>query len=205
MNNNLISQPRAEYPRPQFQRKEWVNLNGVWDFAFDDRNRGLIERWYDSDIENDIFSCRITVPFVYEASLSGIGTSEQHDIVWYRTKFEISQTVDSQCVILHFGAVDYHADVFLNGTKIAEHDGGQTPFSVDITPFLSADMTQVLVVRVFDPLDGETIARGKQFWGANPKGFGIRVALASGRLCGWKQFTQNISQARTFKAISIQD
>lgn len=170
MNNNLISQPRAEYPRPQFQRKEWVNLNGVWDFAFDDRNRGLIERWYDSDIENDIFSCHITVPFVYEASLSGIGTSEQHDIVWYRTKFEISQMVDSQCVILHFGAVDYHADVFLNGTKIAEHDGGQTPFSVDISPFLSADMTQVLVVRVFDPLDGETIARGKQFWGANPKG-----------------------------------
>ena len=94
---------RNEYPRPQFQRENWLNLNGEWHFAFDDKNVGLKEKWYQ---EEEAYPHRIKVPFVYQSELSGINQREPHDIVWYYRTFTV-QAMDSQRVVLHFGAVDY--------------------------------------------------------------------------------------------------
>ncbi|NMX02489.1 glycoside hydrolase family 2 protein [Mobiluncus mulieris] len=153
--------PRNEYPRPQFAREKWVNLNGTWDFCFDDQDLGLKELWF---LPNKQFDMRINVPFVYESELSGIDSQEQHDIIWYKRVFDAPNLYDSQHLILHFGAIDYHAKVFLNGHLVTEHWGGETPFSADITPFLSAEGSQCLCLRVYDPLNNQEIPRGKQFW-----------------------------------------
>ena len=83
--------PRPEYPRPQFQRELWMNLNGQWQFSFDQPS----------------FDREITVPFAYQARLSGIGSSERHDVVWYRRSFVLPEAWEGQTVLLHFGAVDY--------------------------------------------------------------------------------------------------
>ena len=101
---------RNEYPRPQFQRENWLNLNGEWHFAFDDKNVGLKEKWYQ---EEEAYPHRIKVPFVYQSELSGINQRESHDIVWYYRTFTV-QAMDSQRVVLHFGAVDYEADLSLS-------------------------------------------------------------------------------------------
>lgn len=158
---------REEYPRPQMRRENWCNLNGEWGFAFDDADAGLREQWFQ---RAEPFTRHITVPFVYEAPLSGIDTREQHDVVWYRREFATPKVGADSCVLLHFGAVDYEAQVFLNGVRVATHEGGETPFTVDIAPFLTAGDTQVLTVRVHDPLAAQDIPRGKQFWGREPIG-----------------------------------
>lgn len=158
---------RSEYPRPQFERKNWQNLNGVWDFRFDDDDKGLRERWYMPDSP---FPIQINVPFVYECELSSINTREQHDIIWYKRNFDAPSLTPQQHLLLHFGAVDYQTQVFLNGQMVKEHTGGETPFSVDITPFLTEGTTQNLCLRVYDPLTNQEIPRGKQFWEFKPKG-----------------------------------
>lgn len=150
---------RNEYPRPQFQRENWLNLNGEWHFAFDDKNVGLKEKWYQ---EEEAYPHRIKVPFVYQSELSGINQRESHDIVWYYRTFTV-QAMDSQRVVLHFGAVDYEADVFVNGCHVTNHHGGHTSFEVDITDYL-VDGQQAICVRAFDPHADESIPRGKQFW-----------------------------------------
>lgn len=166
---------RSEYPRPQFVRDKWLNLNGEWDFAFDDANRGMIEHWWEGE---GPFDRTINVPFVYQAKKSGIGQRERHDVVWYRRDIEIEAPSDDSSVILHFGAVDYEATVFVNGCQVVHHVGGHTPFEADITPVLSADGHQRIVVRVFDPQDDEQIPRGKQFW--EPQSTGIWYTNSTG-------------------------
>src|SRR5690625_2661445 len=124
--------PRPEYPRPQFKRDSWLNLNGEWEFEFDDSNSGEREEWYDAAT----FSKTITVPFCYQSQLSGIGKNTFHDTVWYRRRVEIPQEFLDKRIILHFGAVDYLAKVWVNGQLVVTHEGGHTPFSVDITDVL---------------------------------------------------------------------
>ena len=102
------------------------------------------------------------MPFVYQSELSGINQREPHDIVWYYRTFTV-QAMDSQRVVLHFGAVDYEADVFVNGCHVTNHQGGHTSFEVDITDYL-VDGQQAISVRAFDPHADESIPRGKQFW-----------------------------------------
>lgn len=156
---------RQAYPRPQMVRKNWQNLNGTWQFCFDDADKGLEKKWY---LGTEDFEYEIQVPFVYQCSLSGIRDSKNHEIVWYKRHFEIDKTSEER-IILHFGAVDYQAMVFLNGAMVCEHEGGHTSFSADITDFLK-DGEQVLAVRVYDPLENELIPRGKQIWEESPKG-----------------------------------
>ncbi|WP_040207400.1 glycoside hydrolase family 2 protein [Neobacillus jeddahensis] len=151
---------RQEYPRPQFIRSEWFSLNGEWDFEFDDQNMGLEEKWFENDRE---FKQKINVPFVYQTKLSGINDHSFHDWVWYRREFKIPDSMVGKQLILHFGAVDYRAMVFVNGNLVGMHEGGHTPFSFDITNYLK-DGTQAVVVRVEDPSTEETIPRGKQYW-----------------------------------------
>ncbi|MGX7133058.1 MULTISPECIES: glycoside hydrolase family 2 protein [Enterococcus] len=156
---------RNEYPRPQFVRENWLSLNGQWAFAFDDENLGKREKWFSESIE---FNQKIQVPFVYQAKLSGINSQEIHDIVWYKKEFEWSVKKNSRC-LLHFGAVDYQAEVYVNGLLAGVHVGGHTSFTLDITDLVK-DSDNQLTVRVEDFHDSEEIPRGKQFWQSKSAG-----------------------------------
>jgi beta-galactosidase/beta-glucuronidase len=151
---------RNEYPRPQLVRKNWLNLNGEWDFYFDDDNKGLAEKWYIKFPENPK---KIIVPFAYQTALSGIHDTTFHDIVWYHRTFEVPKEWKNKQIILHFGAVDYRAWVYINGQFVGFHEGGHVPFSFDVTNYLNWTIEKI-VVRVEDPSTDETIPRGKQFW-----------------------------------------
>ena len=163
--------PRPEYPRPQFRRRDWTNLNGEWRFAFDDGDVGLAERWQDvaAGLEGPPFDRAITVPFCYQSKLSGIGETAFHDVVWYARTFEHPPGGDDGRLLLHFGAVDYRATVWVNGAFVASHEGGHTPFWADVT-FALRDGENVLVVRAEDPSRDATIPRGKQYWKEESEG-----------------------------------
>lgn len=154
---------RTEYPRPQFVRSDWTNLNGKWKFKFDDEGLGMEEKWFLNTTE---FDKEIIVPFVYQSEMSGINEQGNHEIVWYKKEFNATGTENDE-VILHFGAVDYQTDVFVNGQKVGNHVGGHTTFSFNITPFLEENQN-VLILRVYDPRKTEFIPRGKQIWEDEP-------------------------------------
>ncbi|NLZ56674.1 MAG: glycoside hydrolase family 2 [Clostridiaceae bacterium] len=157
--NSLMSEERARHPRPDFYRKNYRLLNGKWDFAFDDRNIGLKENWQSGEFN---FPLRILVPFTYESEASGIGDPGYHPIIWYKRTFTLDEELVGGRVHLKFGAVDYKCDVYVNSEKVVSHEGGYTPFSRDITPFLTA-AENTLVVRVEDSRDTAQ-PRGKQYW-----------------------------------------
>jgi beta-galactosidase/beta-glucuronidase len=163
--------PRPEYPRPQFRRQDWTNLNGEWSFAFDDSNVGLAKSWQDvtpDDLSsgNSPFDRRIVVPFCYQSVRSGIGETTFHDVVWYARTFEHA---GAERLLLHFGAVDYRAMVWVNGVHVASHEGGHTPFSADITHALTGG-ENIVVMRAEDPSRDVTIPRGKQYWREQSEG-----------------------------------
>ena len=169
--------PRPEYPRPDFQRAEWQTLNGAWQFEFDDANSGMKNGWYKSSAQK--FSRQITVPFAFQTKLSGINDPSYHDVVWYRRSLDVPANfrAANKRVMLNFGAVDYEAIVWVNGERIGEHRGGNTPFAFDVTDYLQAN-SNVIVVRVFDPSTDRTIPRGKQFW--EPKSAAIWYTRTTG-------------------------
>jgi beta-galactosidase/beta-glucuronidase len=148
-----------EYPRPQLVRKDWTLLNGAWQCAFDDELR---HTGPDSEID---WTHTIIVPFAPESEASGIGDQGFHPCVWYRLGFELPQR--GERTLLHFGAVDYKARVWLNGRLVAQHEGGHTPFTADITEALS-DGEQVLLVRAEDDPADLGKPRGKQDWLLEP-------------------------------------
>jgi beta-galactosidase/beta-glucuronidase len=166
--------PRSEYPRPQFVRQsvsdagaettEWLNLNGYWEFRFDDANVGMEQRWY---TETGRFPLRILVPFSFESRMSGIGDRSFHPCVWYRREFEVPERWAGRRVLLHLDAVDYRATVWVNGAVVAMHEGGHTPFSCDITGAL-AGAANTVTVRAEDPPADRYIPRGKQYWEEKP-------------------------------------
>ena len=166
--------PRPEYPQPQFQREPWLNLNGSWEFEFDDSNRGLAEDWAGG---NKGFSRHITVPFCFESTRSGIGDTSFHPWVWYRRSITIPDDWKGRRVLLHFGAVDYRAMVWVNGRLAGRHEGGNTPFQFDITSLVRHGANAV-TVRAEDPPTDRYIPRGKQYW--EPKSAGIFYTRTSG-------------------------
>ena len=166
--------PRAEYPRPQFERADWLNLNGEWEFEWDDADAGLREGWYRGERR---LAKRIVVPFAFQSKLSGIGETDFHDVMWYRRSFRVPSGWRGKRVLLHFGAVDYRAQVWVNGEKAGDHEGGHVPFRFEITHLLKGG-NNILVVRAADPSTDRFIPRGKQYW--KPKSAGIFYTRTSG-------------------------
>jgi len=149
--------PRPEHPRPDFQRNDWLNLNGPWQFEIDERGDGEARGLASG---HDLASS-IIVPFCPESKLSGIGHTDFMEHVWYRTLFDLSAKRLKKRLLLHFGAVDWHARVWLNGTFLGEHRGGYTPFSFDISR-AAREGTNELVLHVIDRTASGMQARGKQ-------------------------------------------
>ena len=148
-----------EYPRPQMVRPDWQNLNGLWDYAIRPKKE-------DRPAELD---GQILVPFPVESALSGVmKTVGEANRLWYRRSVAASKPADGSRVLLHFGAVDWHAVVWVNGRKVGEHKGGYDPFTFDVTDAITKEGEQEIVVAVWDPTDTESQARGKQV--SEPKG-----------------------------------
>lgn len=149
--------PRAEHPNPQWERKTWKNLNGPWEFEFDFGCSAVERRLW----EKERFDREILVPFCPESRLSGIGYTDFINGVAYRKNFELSQEELSGRVLLHFGAVDYEASVYVNGTLVGSHKGGYTSFSFDITKHV-APGPNTLFVAVKDDVRSGLQPKGKQ-------------------------------------------
>ena len=148
-----------EYPRPQLERTDWVNLNGEWEYAIKPKG----------EVEPNSFDGNILVPFAVESSLSGVQKEVgENNELWYKRSFTVPANWKNKDVVLNFGAVDWKADVFINDILIGSHQGGFTPFSFNITPYLTGKSNQKLVVRVWDPSDRGYQPRGKQT--SNPEG-----------------------------------
>ena len=150
------------YPRPQLRRAHWESLNGPWDFALDPLGRWQVP----AEVSWD--SRRIVVPFSPETERSGIGDTGFYKACWYRRSFQPPALQAGERLILHFGAVDYSAVVWVNGSRCAHHEGGYTPFRVDITELLHRDGPQEIVVRAEDDPADLSKPRGKQDWQLEP-------------------------------------
>ena len=136
---------RQEYPRPNFVRTEWMNLNGEWDFSYGNKQ------------------CKIQVPFVCQSQLSGIGERIKEDRIVYERYFNVPEEWKEKQVLINFGAVDYSCRVYINNRFAGSHQGGHSSFSFNITEYLTWQ-DEIIRVEVEDPLSDESIARGKQFW-----------------------------------------
>lgn len=148
-----------EYPRPIMERSSWKNLNGLWQYAITEIDKPAPTK-FDGDI---------LVPFAVESSLSGVGKKVgDNKVLWYQCHFDVSSNWKNQNVLLHFGAVDWKTDVWVNDIKVGEHTGGFTPFSFDVTAALNKKGSNKLVVKVWDPTDRGHQPRGKQV--NNPHG-----------------------------------
>ncbi|HYO80943.1 MAG TPA: glycoside hydrolase family 2 TIM barrel-domain containing protein [Bryobacteraceae bacterium] len=168
------SVPRPEYPQPQFQRTDWLSLNGQWEFDFDNADEGLAQNWASGTRK---FTRAITVPFAPETKLSGIGDTAFHPVVWYRRTLQVPAAWKGRRVLLHFGAVDYRSRVWVNGREVGSHEGGHVPFRFDITGYLK-ESGNTLTVRAEDPPSDRFVPRGKQYW--EPKSRGIFYTRTTG-------------------------
>lgn len=163
--HDRLDDPTFGHPFPQLRRSEWANLNGTWQFAHDDDDHGMTARWFESGVD----ARTIAVPFPPESEASTIGDTGFHPIIWYSRAFgaleldAAGRANQGKRVLLHFGAVDYRAQVWVNGGLVGEHAGGHTPFVLDITEQL-IDGDNLLVVRAEDRPTDVGQPRGKQEW-----------------------------------------
>jgi len=152
--------PLPEYPRPQLVRdNNWKNLNGLWSYAITPVSQEKPAKYEGS----------ILVPFAVESALSGVGRTVGKDsLLWYNTNISIPANMKGKEILLHFGAVDWQTEVFVNGKSAGKHEGGFDPFSFNITSFIKSGAKQEITVRVWDPTDDGPQPRGKQV--KNPEG-----------------------------------
>jgi len=147
------SNPLPEYPRPQMVRSEWKNLNGLWDYKITALTAA----------KPATYQGRILVPFAIESALSGVKKGVGKDsILWYRTSFAIPASMKGKTILLHFGAVDWKSDVYVDGIKIGTHQGGYDPFTFDITSYIKKVNQHSIELSVWDPCDNGPQPRGKQ-------------------------------------------
>lgn len=154
--NNQV--PRPEYPRPQLVRSPWLNLNGIWSYTFDFGKSGK-QRGF---VTSQGFENKINVPFCPESPLSGVNFKDFIPAMWYHRSLTIPSDWKGKKILLHFGAVDYETEVFIDGKSIGKHYGGTSSFSFDITPFISVGKAHNLVVYVLDDLRSGLQTSGKQ-------------------------------------------
>ena len=156
------------HPSPQRARPSWIDLSGQWGFAFDDAEIGLDQGWYERP---ECFDRTIEVPYPPESKASGIGDPAYHPVVWYRRTFRGGDLDLSagRRLLMHFGAVDYEADVWVNGQHVGRHEGGHTSFTFDVTHALRNRDEHDVVVRAVDRPRDLTQPRGKQFWEPEPR------------------------------------
>lgn len=160
--NNVM----GEYPRPIMERSEWMNLNGLWNYAITERGKQQPKQ----------FDGQILVPFCVESSLSGVMRNvTEKDEIWYQRTFTVPAKWKNQHILLNFEAVDWKADVWVNGIKVGQHTGGYAPFQFDITAALKTGQNEI-TVKVWDPTDHGYVPRGKQVIG----GSGIFYTPVSG-------------------------
>ena len=150
--------PRPEHPQPQMKREHWKNLNGEWDFSFDFGCSGIDQKWQEGKTD---WEKKILVPFCPESDLSGIGYKDYMDAVWYHKTVELTEVEVKGRVLLHFGAVDYDARVWINGTEVGRHKGGYTSFTFDITAYVQAGANDIAVYAEDDLRSGKQ-PHGKQ-------------------------------------------
>ena len=156
---------KKDYPRPQFVRKDWENLNGIWDFAFDDLACGEKEKWFLHFPKHRT----ICVPFTYETKMSGIFDENQHNTIWYHRQFKVdTRKLESYNYVLHFEGSDFITKVWINGCFAGSHRGGYTRFSLDVSLWIK-EGTNELTVKVEDSYDTQQ-PRGKQRWLKNSFG-----------------------------------
>ncbi len=160
----MTTTDQAEHPRPQLTRRRWTDLCGEWGFAYDDADVGLDADWCS---RAEVFDRTINVPFPPESPASGVGDRGFHPVVWYRRSLRWSPAAGER-LLLHFGAVDYRASVWVNGSLVARHEGGHTPFSADITAALDSGGEQIVAVRAEDAPTDLGQPRGKQDWQERP-------------------------------------
>jgi len=146
------------HPRPQLMRESWESLDGIWAFAFTEAEEPTRVSW----------KKEICVPFPPEAPLSGVGDSAYHPVVWYRRTFQVPRAWKKGKILLHFGAVDYSAKVWVNKQLVSVHEGGHTPFTADITELLTKEGEQEVIVRAEDDPLAMDQPRGKQDWELEP-------------------------------------
>lgn len=138
--------PRPEYPRPQYCRSEWINLNGPWSFAEDPEQSGVSQGWTDALLPETI-----VVPFCRESALSGIARTDQMPCVWYSRELTIPSTWQGRRVLLHFGAADYETAVWIDGRPVGTpHRGGHSSFSIELTDFVRPGANHRLTLRCLD-------------------------------------------------------
>jgi hypothetical protein len=188
--------PLPEHPRPDFERAQWLNLNGTWDFSFDNENKGIDQKWYNSTN----FNQKIVVPFPWGSELSGV--ENKSDIGWYSRTIQVPESFAGKRTFLVIGASDWITDVWIDGNHLGTHQGGYTPFEFDLTPFVSNTKEHKLAVRVDDtPHDFKL--EGKQGYGA-AKGIWQTVYLEARGSVVLKNvhFTPDIDQKKvTVKAM----
>lgn len=164
--------PLPEHPRPDFERKQWENLNGEWNFAFDSLNIGIQENW--AAVPSG-FDKKITVPFPWGSALSGV--ADEADIAWYHRTISVAEQWKNKRTFLTIGASDWETTVWLDGQLIGKHQGGYVPFSFELTDFIQYDQAQDLVIRVDDARRDFTLY-GKQGYG-NARGIWQTIYLES--------------------------
>ena len=149
------------YPRPQFRREAWIPLNGMWDFKLDPQSEL-------TQPDKVTWDQRIKVPFAPETLCSGVGVATFHQTCWYRNVVSAPKLRPGDRLLLHFGAVDYKATVWVNKLFAIQHSGGYTPFSVDITDHIRHTDRIEIVVRAEDDPHDLAKPRGKQDWRLEP-------------------------------------
>lgn len=173
-----------KHPNPQMYRKDFLCLDGEWEFAFDHNDIGLKNAWQ----EKSSLDKKILVPFVYQSKKSGINSAEFCETVWYKRKVKLPESFEGKRAILNFAAVDYECDVWVNGKHATHHLGGYTSFKADVTELLSGGENDI-TLRVTDRDFGKETVRGKQLWGTGEFG------------CWYKRYT-GIWQSVWFEAVS---